>query len=111
MPPATILVDARKDAGYTFASLAAALGVHRETVRLWERHSVVPRDPHLRQRVADLLGLWPWPEPPATPKYSPWWASPRVRPRQFPLAIVHRPWSTVSLQHPVAIMPEPSPSL
>ena len=66
-PPNPALTRGREAAGLTRAALAALLGVDRDTVRLWEQHSTVPRDPSLRRRVADLHGTWPWPDPPRDP--------------------------------------------
>ena len=66
-PRNATLVAARKAAGLTRRALAGALGVSTKSIIEWERHSVVPRDPGLRLRVAGLLGTWPWPEEAPSP--------------------------------------------
>lgn len=60
------LREARERAGLTQAEVARAVGVSTAAVSQWEMRGTQPRDPETRQRLSDLLGTVPWPEPDPT---------------------------------------------
>lgn len=57
LPPPAKRRAIRKAAGASQADIAAAVGVHRESVSRWERGERIPRGPHADAYLAVLARL------------------------------------------------------